>query len=111
MIQFYLVQPQLNLPDNVLNLGSIYNFSSQLELSADGGCENCKSQKEGGVLSKAQLPITLPLFDLAAAPSYPNFSNMKPDHVEVLLQDQLHWRIITVRSAIPSDTTIEVLEC
>ncbi|KAF7591406.1 hypothetical protein BBP40_001567 [Aspergillus hancockii] len=75
----------------IRHLGSFYTFSSPTLID----CENCLVQKERGVKSKAQVPITLPLCKLAFDEEYPDATNMLPGHVGVQLQDQLYWTVTT----------------
>lgn len=84
-------------------VGQIYTFSAPLDLS----CARCQSQKNDGVLSKAQVPITLDLHELftdgtsfldgAPGPEAPDVSmGMTPDYMGVFLGQLLSWSITTV---------------
>lgn len=83
------------------HLGSVYNFSSQIELPTGDSCNNCNSQKKSGVLSKAQVPITLHLHGLAMNDHYGHFDDMNPEPVEKLLEKQLRWTVTSVRPMTP----------
>ena len=64
-ILFYIGEPTKGLSaskDDPNCIGNIYTFSAPL-VTADGAvsCDNCGKQKAARVLSKAQIPLTLPL--------------------------------------------------
>ncbi|KAF4222006.1 hypothetical protein CNMCM5878_007558 [Aspergillus fumigatiaffinis] len=73
------------------HLGSFYNFAAPVLPD----CPNCAEQKESGVKSKAQVPITLPMCSLALDPEFPDAFNLQPPDVGVQLQDQLFWTVST----------------
>ncbi|KAL2827352.1 hypothetical protein BDW59DRAFT_171376 [Aspergillus cavernicola] len=70
-------------------LGSFYNFTAPVVPD----CKNCKAQKDRGVKSKAQVPITLPLQGLVRSPNYTDANSMERFHVEILLEQQLQFSV------------------
>ncbi|EFY96910.2 tyrosinase [Metarhizium robertsii ARSEF 23] len=66
-------------------LGSFHNFTSPVVPD----CKNCQEQKDKSAKSKAQVPITLPLHGLVKSTRYPDATSLEPDHVDVLLEQQL----------------------
>ena len=104
-ILFFIGEPPENLStyrqsDNFL--GAVYTFSNPIN-NADGSvaCENCAQQSSAKVLSKAQIPITLPLLSKAAIrldgppgeqvplPPLPDLGlgGLEPETVEKVLSD------------------------
>ncbi|PKX95965.1 tyrosinase [Aspergillus novofumigatus IBT 16806] len=73
------------------HLGSFFNFSAPVLPD----CENCADQKQSGVKSKAQVPITLPVCNLAVDTEFPDVTSLVLGHVGVQLQDQLFWTVST----------------
>lgn len=72
-------------------VGKVYTFSSgQTE-----ACSNCTTQQEDGVLSRAQIPITLHLIHhvIDNVPGH-NLGSFFQDDVERYLVGNLHWRFI-----------------
>lgn len=116
-------------------VGMVFTFSSPTE-NADGTpkCGNCVAQSEAKVLSKAQIPLTIPLVakvaesqradfgDGAGAPDVPQapipgVEDLKPEVVEALLRDEaegLSWVFVAlggdqVDKAQFPDTQVAVL--
>jgi len=74
-------------------VGSVYNFSSPLPENPEaGGCANCKKQKEMGILSSSQIPITGVLLHHIEDESKSLWS-LDEDKVEEYLTKHLHWRV------------------
>lgn len=46
-------------PESKNFVGSIYNFSANIEQNGGGSCPNCVQQKKEGIKSVAQIPATL----------------------------------------------------
>src|SRR3954469_11508217 len=81
------------------HVGSVYTFSSQLEVaegSSSGGCRNCAEQKKNGVLSTAQVPITSALLSTAKNPDIPQLQSLEPQGVENYLTTNLQWIAVQV---------------
>ncbi|PYH91598.1 Di-copper centre-containing protein [Aspergillus ellipticus CBS 707.79] len=85
------------------NLDDVFTFSAPIKQQGTT-CGNCKSQKDAGVLSKAQVPITVQLFCLLTQPELGYSSGLptksrpsiEPAVVEKLLKDQLKWSVISL---------------
>ena len=99
-ILFFIGDP----PENVATyrthanyVGSVYTFSSPI-VGADGavGCDNCKKQASAGILSKAQVPLTVPL--MIQAERNPRFVSgpLEPDDVKQVLQVGLKWVFVEI---------------
>ena len=102
-IEFYLghqtstsASPQMD-PDLV---GKVYTFSGG-ERSASAACGNCKKQTEMGVLSCAQVPLTIPLHQHVIE-KYPELAleGISDAVVEQYLKDHLHWRFVQIGGTI-----------
>ena len=72
--------------------GTIYTFSSTLELEGQG-CENCIEQRKAGLLSKAQLILTTKLID-DVQDTHRDIDNMTPQAVSRYLNRHLTWKIV-----------------
>ncbi|KAK3360924.1 hypothetical protein B0T24DRAFT_585983 [Lasiosphaeria ovina] len=74
-------------------VGSIYTFSSPLGNAENGvpQCANCQQQHDDGVLSRATVPLTVPLYQDAGSPGVGEIHNMKPNSVRGHLADNLSW--------------------
>jgi tyrosinase len=72
-------------------VGKVYTFSN----AQTEACPNCTTQQEHGVLSRAQVPITLHLIHhvIDNVPGH-NLGSFFQDDVERYLVDNLHWRFI-----------------
>ncbi|KAJ5267299.1 hypothetical protein N7478_010107 [Penicillium angulare] len=113
-IKFFLhVDDQNDIP-----LGEVYNFSTPLDL----GCGNCSTQKAQGVLSKAQVPITLHLHELvrerySGIPSLRSFSytpdeepGLQPNFISNFLEGALIWTVTTNTGELVDLTQFSGLE-
>ncbi|KAL3426473.1 hypothetical protein PVAG01_03264 [Phlyctema vagabunda] len=91
-----------NYRDSKNFVGLVYTFSSPI---LDGeGCVNCAKQKADGILSKAQVPLTLPLLGklserpLADSPApglpSPGVGDFDQRTVEVVLKRLLNWKFV-----------------
>jgi tyrosinase len=76
------------------HIGSVYTFSSPVELQNESHCENCIAQKASGVLSKAQIPITSVLLNHALDENRHAIETLKPADVNHYLISQLEWVIV-----------------
>jgi hypothetical protein len=63
-------------------------------------CSNCTNQKDAGVLSKAQVPITIPLLRLALDDGVDQINHLGSREVTPYLIQKLHWRTVTVSTAL-----------
>ncbi|KAL8819551.1 MAG: hypothetical protein Q9191_007712 [Dirinaria sp. TL-2023a] len=104
-ILFYIGEPTKDLgafrsDPNFVDL--IYTFSSPFD-SGDGStaCENCEGQQAAQILSKAQIPLTLPLIS-RAAPLREGYASipgtelglLEPDPVVKVLAAGLEWHFV-----------------
>jgi tyrosinase len=84
------------------HIGSVFTFSSGVELNNNTGCQNCIDQRKAGRLSKAQIPITSVLLKHAGNPAISAISKIIPGQVEDYLTKNLHWKFLrTDGSEIP----------
>lgn len=68
--------------------------------AAAGGvprCVNCDKQRDDGVLSTALVPLTIPLYTVAADTNIPDIQHLVLDVVEPYLINRLNWVAISVR--------------
>lgn len=73
-------------------VGQIYVFAGA---SADaGGCENCHNQRDNKVLSRAQVPISIPVISQALDEKYRHLGSTQRDEVEAYLESHLHWTFV-----------------
>ena len=106
-ILFYIGEPttSFNASKEVPNfVGVVYTFSAPL-VSADGKttCDNCGKQQAAKVLSKAQIPLTLPLAR-RVAPISAGYSTipatqlgrLDPGSVEKVLDVGLEWHFVAL---------------
>ena len=84
-------------------VGTVYTFSSPIETAAGGvACNNCKTQQEEGILSKAQVSLTVPLLVKAQRHAQAEFSaanlgyglDLEGDGVEGYLEGHLRWEFV-----------------
>lgn len=61
---------------------------------------SCRQQKEAGTLSRAQVPLSLPLLSHAQDPSIPEFTSLLPDSVREYLQKNLTWKAMSNSSEL-----------
>ncbi|GKZ86659.1 hypothetical protein AnigIFM56816_002070 [Aspergillus niger] len=111
-IHFFLGRPPSEVDSfthSETYIGSMFTFSSALEGTRNTvQCQNCLEQKEKGVLSTAQIPITKTILDFAKDPDKADFHTMEPEEVETYLETNLNWIAIATqvshsRSASSSD--------
>lgn len=82
------------------HVGSVYNFSTPIRAASTEGpskCANCEQQRDDGVLSTAQVPLTIPLYTAAASDAVPEIENLAPEVVEEFLTKHLTWIAVSVR--------------
>lgn len=82
-------------------IGSVYTFSSNLEVREGEHCGNCVDQRAAGLLSGAQIPITGMLLSVAKDTSTPELSSLEPDGVQTYLDQQLQWLAFDVSNLNP----------
>ncbi|MCJ1463962.1 hypothetical protein MMC07_002572 [Pseudocyphellaria aurata] len=70
-------------------IGMVYTFSSGTD---DARCANCKDQKDQGLLSTAQIHLTVPLLKYARDPAERGINNLIPDEVRNYLSANLTWK-------------------
>lgn len=75
-------------------VATVYTFSSTLEVEGRGGCRNCVNQRKAGILSKAQVVLTLKLIDHAKNPSIEEINSLHPEEVEAYLAKHLTWTAV-----------------
>jgi tyrosinase len=78
------------------HVGSMYTFSSA---EVTRHCSNCKKQTEEGILSTAQLPLTVHLLNQAADANIPDIHHIDHHSVERYLEKHLTWKAIAVSTA------------
>ncbi|KAL9087730.1 MAG: hypothetical protein Q9165_006497 [Trypethelium subeluteriae] len=102
-IQFYLgskANDDATVFSHANFLGQVYTFSGAVRENG-GNCANCKSQADGGVLSRAQVPITIQLLHQATDDQndiHPITSFVR-DEVDEYLEKHLRWRFIALGGA------------
>lgn len=74
-------------------VGRIYTFSAGTASQDSAGCANCTSQKSAGVMSRAQLPITIRLLQDAVDENI-SFSTMTHEEVRKYVQRKLYWKFV-----------------
>ncbi|KAI1390406.1 uncharacterized protein F4822DRAFT_401841 [Hypoxylon trugodes] len=77
------------------HVGSVSTFSFRAQREGTVHCGSCVQQAEKGVLSTAQVPLTIALHKIASNPSIPGLSEISPNVVETYLRDNLRWRAIS----------------
>jgi tyrosinase len=79
-------------PEN--RIGQVYAFGGLAPRSASTGpgCASCGSQRDGKVLSRAQVPLTIPVMSQALDGAYAHIGSTRRADVEAYLQRHLHWR-------------------
>lgn len=82
-------------------VGKVYTFSGGERSASTAACGNCKKQTEMGVLSCAQVPLTIPLYQHVIE-QYPGFAveGISDTAVEQYLKDHLHWRFVQIGGSI-----------
>lgn len=90
-------------------LGSVYTFSSGQEGQGTSvACHNCRRQKNTGVLSTGQLPISVPLLTHAKDQNIPELQSLHPDAVEVYLETKLTWIAVEVNGSGGSESILDI---
>jgi len=74
-------------------VGRIYTFSAGSQTATDGGCANCTAQQKAGVLSRAQIPVTIKLLQDVLDQERDVWS-MESEKVQTYLEDNLHWKFV-----------------
>ncbi|KAH7125927.1 hypothetical protein EDB81DRAFT_698386 [Dactylonectria macrodidyma] len=116
-IEFFLGGPE-NKPKTIWErqnrVGHVFTFGGGVRSSEDS-CANCKTQKDAGVLSCAQVPLTIQLLHHALdhVADHP-ITSFLDEEVEEYLKLHLNWRFIQAGGAeVEADqfpnTTISVL--
>jgi tyrosinase len=76
-------------------VGLVYTFSAPIEITnGSTACGNCAQQQSDKVLSKAQIPITLPLLAKANPPPGLGLGALDPGPVEEILRQKLTWEFV-----------------
>ena len=82
-------------------LGQIYTFSAPVYAESGAtACENCAQQQKGKILSVAQIPITIPLLEMARGQAplegvpFIGVGDLDPDAVSTVLQKGLKWKFL-----------------
>ncbi|OJJ44489.1 hypothetical protein ASPZODRAFT_18679 [Penicilliopsis zonata CBS 506.65] len=113
----YYITFYLEDADESWTLGQVFNFSAELEY----GCANCKTQKEQGILSRAQVPISVPLHKLsqewggrirlgpADGVSIASMS-LEEGTVVPLLAEFLKWKVFTTKGKEVPISRLSTLE-
>ncbi|KAK3374755.1 common central domain of tyrosinase-domain-containing protein [Podospora didyma] len=91
--------------------GSVYTFSMPMGTQNDDEegttaavpkCGNCAQQQDEGVLSRATVPLTVPLYQEAGAPGILGIHDMESISVENYLDSKLSWVAVSVRLLFPA---------
>lgn len=126
-ILFYLgepTQPFCNSKADPHFVGQIYTFSKPYVQKGTVTCANCQKQSEVNKLSRAQIPLTLPLLrrvslDLdnnLGLPIGPSVGYLATKDVETVLQHRLKWYFIEAGGVLrnyedfPPSTQVTVLQ-
>ncbi|KAH7147138.1 hypothetical protein B0J13DRAFT_622059 [Dactylonectria estremocensis] len=102
VIQFWLGgednKPDTTFKDQENLIGQVYSFGGLTPASADapGGCANCGEQKDNKVLSRAQVPLTIPIISQALDRGYQHIDSTRGRHVEPYLMKHLHWKFVQI---------------
>lgn len=101
-IQFYLgskTDSDVTVFSHANFLGQVYTLSGAVRENPSG-CENCKNQADAKVLSRAQVPITIPLLHQATDNEdiHPIESFIR-DEVDEYLEKHLRWRFVALGGA------------
>ncbi|KAH8660069.1 common central domain of tyrosinase-domain-containing protein [Xylariales sp. PMI_506] len=106
MIQFWLGGAP-NDPNSTFSfqenlVGQVYSLGGLAPRSAEtdpAGCASCGSQRDNKVLSRAQIPLTIPVISQALDGSYAHIQTTVLADVERYLQGHLHWRFVQIGGA------------
>ncbi|EQB47725.1 hypothetical protein CGLO_13112 [Colletotrichum gloeosporioides Cg-14] len=103
------------------HVGSLFTFSSPIG-AVDGQsgelphCVNCAQQRDDGTLSRASVPLTIPLYSDAVNRNINGITNLKPEHVSSYLASKrgLSWLAVSTDGQVISwselpDTKVFVL--
>ncbi|KAI2628592.1 common central domain of tyrosinase-domain-containing protein [Hypoxylon sp. NC1633] len=79
-------------------IGQVYAFGGLAPSSGSGsgGCANCGAQRDAKVLSRAQVPLTIPVMSQALSDSYAHIQSTRRDAVEDYLAKHLHWKYVQI---------------
>ncbi|KAH6869516.1 hypothetical protein B0T10DRAFT_418433 [Thelonectria olida] len=77
-------------------IGQVYSFGGLVPASEENpsGCANCGSQKAKKVLSRAQVPLTIPIISQALDGKYEHLNTTRGRDVVPYLEKHLHWRFV-----------------
>ncbi|KAF4461201.1 hypothetical protein FALBO_12005 [Fusarium albosuccineum] len=101
VIQFWLGGED-NKPDTAFKyeenlVGQVYSLGGMTPASDDTpGCANCGEQKDGEVLSRAQVPLTIPIISQALDGGYKHIDSTRGRFVEPYLMKHLHWKFVQI---------------
>lgn len=128
-IMFYLgkpTQPFCNSRADAHFVGQVYSFSKPyVQKGGQVTCANCHEQSAANKLSRAQIPLTLPILRNAGPiqddndlglPFSPTLGHLHPPDVEVVLQHGLEWYFIEAggilrdHESFPDTTQVTVLQ-
>lgn len=126
-ILFYLgkpTQPFCNSKADINFVGQVYTFSKPYVQKGKVSCANCHRQSAANKLSRAQIPLTLPLLRLVSPiqddklglPENPFLGHLRKKKVEEALQHGLEWYFIEAGGILrdykhfPETTQITVLK-
>ncbi|WYZ43577.1 hypothetical protein EsH8_VII_000013 [Colletotrichum jinshuiense] len=87
------------------HVGSIFTFSSPInpngmQTENVPHCTNCAQQRDDGVLSRASVPLTIPLYSDAINTSIDEIKDLSPDDVEPYLRSKLSWVAVSTDGEI-----------
>lgn len=77
-------------------IGQIYSLGGLRAISTEStsGCGNCTTQKDQKVLSKGQIPITIPIISRALDDQVDSIQTIRREEVETYLRDHLYWKFV-----------------
>lgn len=94
-IRFWLSnEPGVLEAENGITVGEVYVFGGITFDTAS--CDNCSSQQDDKVLSRAQVPLTIPILSQALKEDYAHIGSANHDEVETYLEHHLHWEFIQI---------------
>ena len=103
-VHFFIGHAPDELPDGTTYqdfpgyVGTVYTFSSPLELTGQGVCQSCIEQRKAEVLSRAQVILTTKLIGQAKNPEIQEINSLEPGEVEEYLSKHLTWKAIEALS-------------
>lgn len=80
------------------HVGSLYNFSAAQNFDKDT-CANCIRQTEEGAMSTALVPLTVPLYSLAASES-DRLDTISDDEATAFLKAALTWKATDIKGEV-----------